>query len=109
LLIDTMHLVRSGSGAADVANLDPNLIGYVQLCDVPLRPRIADYMQESMTERMAPGSGELPLRDILAALPRHLVIGIEVPLQSQALAGASPPQRLGRCVEAARHLLTSLE
>jgi sugar phosphate isomerase/epimerase len=109
LLIDTMHLVRSGSGAADLAKLDPNLIGYVQLCDVPLRPRIANYMQESMTERMAPGTGELPLRDILGALPRHLVIGIEVPLQSQALAGASPQQRLGRCVEAARNLLTSLE
>jgi sugar phosphate isomerase/epimerase len=109
LLIDTMHLVRSGSGAADLAELDPNLIGYVQLCDVPLRPRIANYMQESMTERMAPGTGELPLRDILGALPRHLVIGIEIPLQSQALAGTSPRQRLGPCVEAARNLLTQLE
>jgi sugar phosphate isomerase/epimerase len=109
LLIDTMHLVRAGAGAADVAALDPNLIGYVQLCDVPLRPRIANYMEESMTERMVPGSGELPLRDILGALPRHLIIGIEVPLRSQALAGASPRQRLGRCVEAARDLLTQLE
>ena len=109
LLIDTMHLVRSGSGAADLAKLDPNLIGYVQLCDAPLKPRIANYMQEAMTERLAPGTGELPLRDILLALPRHLVIGIEVPQQSQALAGASPQLRLGRCVEAARNLLTQLE
>jgi sugar phosphate isomerase/epimerase len=109
LLIDTMHLVRSGSGAADLAALDPLLIGYVQLCDVPLKPRIANYMQESMTERMAPGAGELPLRDILGALPRHLVIGLEIPLQSQALAGASPQHRLGRCVEAARNLLSELE
>lgn len=109
LLIDTMHLVRSGSGAQDLAKLDPKLIGYVQLCDASLQPRIADYMQESMTERMVPGTGELPLRDILSALPRDLVIGIEVPLQSEAVAGASPLQRLGRCVEAARILLTPLE
>src|SRR5262249_5473350 len=33
LLIDTMHLVRSGSGPADLAALDPDLIGYVQLSD----------------------------------------------------------------------------
>jgi sugar phosphate isomerase/epimerase len=109
LLIDTMHLVRAGAGAQDLAKLDPNLIGYVQLCDVPLQPRIANYMQESMTERMVPGTGELPLRDILRALPRDLVIGIEVPLQSEALAGVSPLERLGRCVEAARILLTQLE
>jgi hypothetical protein len=49
------------------------------------------------------------LRDILDALPRHLVVGIEVPLLSQALAGASPELTLGRCVEAARNLLTQLE
>jgi sugar phosphate isomerase/epimerase len=109
LLIDTMHLVRSGAGAADLAKVDPSLVGYVQLCDAPLHPRIANYMQESMTERLAPGSGELPLRAILNALPRDLVIGIEVPQQSQALGGVSPQQRLGRCVKAARNLLTQLE
>jgi len=38
LLIDTMHLVRSGSGASDLARIDPNLIGYIQLCDAPLAP-----------------------------------------------------------------------
>jgi sugar phosphate isomerase/epimerase len=31
LLIDTMHFVRFGSGPADVAGLDPQMIGYVQL------------------------------------------------------------------------------
>jgi sugar phosphate isomerase/epimerase len=35
ILIDTMHFVRSGSGAADITALDPNVIGYVQLCDAP--------------------------------------------------------------------------
>lgn len=109
LLIDTMHLVRSGAGAADLAKLDPDLIGYVQLCDAPLKPRIADYMQEAMTERLAPGSGELPLLEILRALPRHLVIGLEVPLHSQALGGARAQQRLGRCIEGARDLLKQLE
>lgn len=109
LLIDTMHLVRSGSGAADLAALDPSLIAYIQLCDAPLAPRFATYFEEAMFERMAPGTGELPLLDILRALPRELPLGIEVPLRSQAEAGVGPRERLGPVVESARRLLTQLD
>jgi sugar phosphate isomerase/epimerase len=109
LLIDTMHLIRSGSGPQDVAALDPDLIGYIQLADVPLVPIIPDYMEEACFERMVPGTGELPLLDVLAALPRHLVIGLEVPQRSEADAGVGPHTRLGRCVEAARSLLAKLD
>ena len=105
LLIDTMHLVRSGSGAADVAAIDPDLIGYAQLNDTTLRPRGDNYMEEAMFERMVPGEGELPLHDILSALPPEIVIEIEVPRRSLALAGVSPVDRLRPCVEAARRLL----
>jgi sugar phosphate isomerase/epimerase len=106
LLIDTMHLVRSGSSAADLADLDPEHIGYAQLNDTTLRPRIDNYMEEAMYERMVPGEGELPLRDILAALPPDIVVELEVPRRSLALAGVSPFDRLRPCVEAARRLLS---
>ena len=109
LLIDTMHFVRSGSGAGDIAALDPNLIGYVQLCDVPLVSKHATYMEEALYERMAPGTGELPLLDILAALPPQVVLGIEVPQRSLADAGVGPYERVGRCVEATRNLLDRLK
>jgi sugar phosphate isomerase/epimerase len=109
LLIDTMHFVRSGSGAADIAALDPDLIGYVQLCDVPLVSKHSTYMEEALYERMVPGTGELPLLDILAALPPQLVLGIEVPQRSLADAGVGPYERVGRCVEATRHLLDRLK
>jgi sugar phosphate isomerase/epimerase len=105
LLIDTMHLVRSGSGAGDVAAIDPDHIGYAQLNDTTLRPRGDNYMEEAMFERMVPGDGELPLRDILCALPPDIVIEIEVPRRSLALEGVSPIDRLRPCVEAARRLL----
>ena len=105
LLIDTMHLVRSGSGAADLSALDPQHIGYAQLNDTTLQPRIDNYMEEAMYERMVPGEGELPLRDILAALPPDIVIELEVPRRSLALAGVSPIDRLRPCVDAARRLL----
>jgi sugar phosphate isomerase/epimerase len=103
-----MHLIRSGSSAADVAALDPDMIGYIQLCDVPLAPE-KDYLEESMYERMIPGTGELPLLDILSALPRRLVIGLETPLRSRAEAGEGPSERMGQCVKAARRLLAKLD
>lgn len=109
LLIDTMHLVRSGSGADDIAALDPDLIGYVQLSDAPLVASLPNYLEESCFQRMVPGSGELPLLDILEALPRHLVIGLEVPLRAEADAGVGPQARLGRCVDAAASLLARLD
>ena len=109
LLIDTMHLVRSGYGAADLAALDPEYIGYAQLCDTTLRPRIDNYSEEAIFERMVPGAGELPLRDILSALPPDIVIELEIPQRSLALAGVSPVDRLRPCVEAARRLLSEAE
>jgi sugar phosphate isomerase/epimerase len=109
LLIDTMHFVRSGSNAADIASLDPNVIGYVQLCDVPLVSRYSSYMEEALYERMVPGTGELPLLDILAALPPHVVLGLEVPQRSLAEAGIDPRERVARCVKATRNLLARLE
>ena len=105
LLIDTMHLVRSGSSAADLSALDPHHIGYAQLNDTTLQPRIENYMEEAMYERMVPGEGELPLCDILSALPPDIVIELEVPRRSLALAGVSPIDRLRPCVDAARRLL----
>lgn len=106
LLVDTMHLVRSGSGAAELAAIDADHIGYAQLNDTTLRPRLDDYLQEAMFERMAPGDGELPLHEILSALPPDIVIEIEVPQRALALSGVSPIDRLRPCVEAARRLLS---
>lgn len=105
LLIDTMHLVRSGAGATELAAIDPGRIGYAQLNDTTLRPVTDNYMEEAMFERLVPGDGELPLRDILSVLPVDTVIEIEVPQRSLALAGVSPIERLRPCVAAARRLL----
>lgn len=109
LLVDTMHVARSGSGAADIAALDPAMIGYAQLCDVPLVAPHGDYGREAKFERLAPGEGELPLLDMLRALPRDVVVGLEVPMLAEAQAGIGAQERLGRCVSSARDLLQQLD
>jgi sugar phosphate isomerase/epimerase len=105
LLIDTMHLVRSGAGPADIAALDPDLIGYVQVSDAPLAPRFESYFEESMFERAVPGEGGLGLKGVVTALPGDRVYSLEVPLRGEAEAGVGPHERLGKCVEALRRLL----
>jgi sugar phosphate isomerase/epimerase len=108
LLIDTMHYLRFAGTAAELAVVDPEAIGYVQLCDAPRVSPFASYMEEALHERLPPGSGELPLAELLRVLPRGLVFGLEVPQRSLAQAGVGPHERVGRCVQAARELLASL-
>src|SRR5262249_30702809 len=94
LLIDTMHLIRSGSSPRDLAAVDPDLIAYVQLSDAPRVGQLSNYQLEAMTERRIPGQGELPLLEILKVVPRDRVISLEVPMLSQAKAGVGPHERL---------------
>jgi sugar phosphate isomerase/epimerase len=105
LLLDTMHLGRSGATAEQIAALDPAMIGYVQLCDAPRTPKDSNYLREATFERMVPGEGEMPLREYLAAIPADVTVSLEVPMQSQAEAGVGPEVRLRRCVDAAHRLL----
>jgi len=108
LLLDTMHLGRSGATADELAALDPGLIGYVQLCDAPRMPSEPNYLREATFERMAPGEGEMPLRAYLEVLPPGLTVSLEVPSRKQAEAGIGPEIRLRRCVDAARRLLAEV-
>jgi sugar phosphate isomerase/epimerase len=108
LLIDTMHLIRAGNTAADLAAVDPSLIRHVQLSDNTIRQRGAVYREDTI-DRMVPGEGELPLGEILAAVPHGVPVGLEVPMLSRALAGESTEDSARRCVQGARALLATLD
>jgi sugar phosphate isomerase/epimerase len=108
LLVDTMHWARLGYGAAELRGLDPGNIGYVQLSDTTVKPRMKPYVEEAMYERMAPGDGELPLAEILGAAPDDVVVGLEIPMRGLAEAGVGPLDRLRPCVAAAREIIATL-
>ena len=109
LIMDTMHLGRTHASIAEIKAVDPRLIGYIQLCDVPLVPVVSDYMEEAVMDRKVPGEGELPLFEMLAALPRDVVVGLEIPMAAEARAGVGPHARMKRCLDAARGLLARIE
>jgi sugar phosphate isomerase/epimerase len=110
VLVDTMHFARSGSSLDALAAADPARIGYVQLCDSTRDGEgFAGYTDEAIYERQSPGRGELPLREILAALPRDLIYSLEVPLRRQAEAGVGPHERLRAALDDARRLLEAVD
>jgi sugar phosphate isomerase/epimerase len=108
LLVDCMHFARSGDRPEQIAAAAPGEIGYLQLCDVPNRPLDASYGEEALNNRLAPGDGDVPLGAILAALPRDVPVGLEVPMLAKAEAGLSPRDYLGDAVTKARALLAAV-
>jgi sugar phosphate isomerase/epimerase len=105
LLIDTMHVARFGATADDLRSIPAERIGYIQLSDTTMQRRTQHYAEEAMYERMVPGAGELPLLDMLAALPKDRIVGLEIPMRASAEAGVSAYDRLLPCVNSARALL----
>jgi sugar phosphate isomerase/epimerase len=117
VMLDSMHFYRSGSQTAELAASDLPRIGYIQLCDVPMPQKGGEspeemmqaYGEEARHNRLCPGDGDLPLGEFLAALPRELTVGLELPMLAKAEAGISPEDALRPGVEAARKLLAGLD
>ena len=93
ILVDALHLDRSGGTPAAVAGLDAGLIGSVQLCDAPKkRPESSGVIDEARSGRLAPGEGNLPLDVLMNALPESIPLAVEVPL-ARSMPDATPLER----------------
>jgi sugar phosphate isomerase/epimerase len=95
LIVDPLHIQRSGDDLADLRRIDPEALGYLQLCDGPRAapasipvPRQLPRGQssdgnarqlESRGARLLPGEGEIPVVDFAAAVPADLPASVEAP------------------------------
>lgn len=104
ILLDIMHFVRAGHQPVDLRRIDPALFGYVQVCDGPLSGG-GDYLDEAMNDRAIPGDGQMPLREILAALPNGIMVSAEVPQSRKSIMGTPPLERFRKMAAATRRLL----
>ena len=106
ILVDALHLHRSGGTPAQLSTVPPELLPYGQLCDGLLEPVWPDDDQariESRTGRLLPGDGELPLRELIDALPPGGALSVEAPVA--ALADRPPGERARLAYKAATRLL----
>jgi sugar phosphate isomerase/epimerase len=108
VLVDTLHLARSGGSPDELRGLRPGLVPYLQLADAPAEPpgRDRDALRdEALHGRLLPGDGELALDAVLAAVPD---VPLSLELRSVALMGARPdPTDRARAVFTATERLLS--
>lgn len=106
VLLDALHLYRSGGSAQAVAAAGSHWLHAAQLCDAPLAaPPEAGIISEAREGRLPPGQGGLPLVELLQALAPSVALSVEMPLpklpvaQRLALACGSAQQLLNRVLE----------
>jgi sugar phosphate isomerase/epimerase len=99
VLIDNLHLARTGGTVADVAAVEPGRLPYVQLCDAPASAP-EQLVVEALDGRLTLGAGELPVSDLVDALPAHTALSLEI--RSAHLRSAIPDP-----IDRARHVLST--
>jgi sugar phosphate isomerase/epimerase len=108
VMIDTIHVDRSNGTLADLAQVPPALIAYVQVCDAS-GPRPTDFetmIFQARNERGFPGEGNLDLAGMLSVLPEGIPLSLEAPVQSLA-AKLTPVERTRRGLDAVHSLLAA--
>lgn len=107
LTFDFIHLMRTGGAPADVSAIPPHLIANVQVCDGPLEISPEGGAKESIAERLYPGEGEFPIRELLEAAPKTAVIGVETPSLRRAGLGMTAAEQARAAMDALRRFLPS--
>lgn len=97
VLIDNLHLSRSGSSVEEVSGMPRELFPYLQICDAPAE-RPVDFgalLDEALNGRLCPGEGSLPIAELLRAVP---AVPLSFEVRSKFLRDITDP------VERAKHL-----
>lgn len=87
LVVDTLHLYRSGGTLEDLIDVEKDLISIFQVSDAPLRPDddgVEGLRNEARKSRLYLGHGSLPLAEMIRFLPEDFSIGVEVPHASHS-------------------------
>jgi sugar phosphate isomerase/epimerase len=105
VLVDALHVMRSGGSPDGLRGVDPALLDYWQICDAPAAPPADnDLRTEARTRRLYPGEGTLPIGAMLDVLPSDIPIAVEAPCARYA---PLPVVERGRlCGQATRAFLS---
>lgn len=94
LLIDALHVSRSGRDLSTLEKLPSSVVSYVHLCDAPAAlPPPEGLRDEARLGRLYPGEGALALDAFLDAMPPDATVGLEAPCRAYA---HLPPVERGR-------------
>jgi len=110
VLLDALHLERSGGTPEHILAVSPNRIVFAQLCDAPswIGAKTDDaLLQEARGARLPAGAGTLPLFEFLDALPEGCEIEYEVARGD--MAKRTPVDKALAAAVDATHFMTAYE
>lgn len=83
VIVDAIHLDRSGASASDLARVPAGAWSWFQINDAPAQKPATqeELLFQAREARLVPGRGGLDLRGMLRQLPDGTTVSIEAPLQ----------------------------
>ena len=103
VLVDNLHLSRSGSRPDDLRDVDARRLPYLQIADAPdeVPTEFVALLDEALNGRLMPGDGALPIDELLQVVP-EVPLSFEVRSRSLRDGFVDPVERarflLGRAV-----------
>jgi sugar phosphate isomerase/epimerase len=107
VLVDVLHLIRSGGSPADLADVPPTLLPYLQVCDAgpgASHPSRGELFREATGGRLLPGHGTLPVESAIMMFPAGTPISVEV-LSEDLMRNTDPQTRARLALVATRATL----
>ena len=108
VLVDVLHLVRSGGRPDDLRTVPPALLPALQVCDAPAAPPPDQdrgaLFREATGARLLPGDGGLPVLATVSAMPPDAPLSVEV-LSAHLMSSLPPDRRIARAHTATRAML----
>jgi len=107
VLVDVLHLVRSGGSPEDLTDVPARLLPYLQVCDAGRAPVPASrgtLFREAVGGRLLPGAGTLPVDRTIRAFPAGAPLSVEV-LSDDLMRRTEPRERARMALDATRAML----
>jgi sugar phosphate isomerase/epimerase len=96
IILDALHCYRSGLSMEELAALDPALISHLQLCDaVAEAPPPEKLVDEARVHRLMPGTGAIPLAEMIRILPDDIPLSLEIPVKANSHLPVAERAKLG--------------
>lgn len=112
MLVDALHLYRSGGDPSQLADIPTEWLTYFQLCDAARTgPAISDragIREEALDRRVCPGEGELALARLMDALPKGIPISVEIRSKHLRDTFVDPVERARYVADATRRWMAQL-
>ena len=111
LLIDPLHLARTGGHPRDLAGIPALRLPYAQFCDAPAVGAdvndVQAIIEEAVDRRLLPGEGDLPLAELVRVLPAATPLSVELRSKPLREAWPDPAMRAAVVLRASQKMLTS--